>query len=91
MKQRRDVLGRLLQESAAPLPGLPIAELAGDRRLLIENHQGVTEYSPQRIRVCVRFGELCINGCGLSLAKMSKEQLVIFGSIDNISILRRGK
>lgn len=91
MKQRRDVLGRLMQESAAPLPGLPIAELAGDRRLLIENHHGVSEYSPNQIRICVRYGELCVTGCGLTLAKMSKEQMVILGRIDGMHLLRRGK
>lgn len=73
-----------------PLPGLPIAELAGDRRLLIENHRGVTEYSRERISVKVKYGQLRVCGCGLELARMSKEQLVIRGRIDSVNLIRRG-
>lgn len=74
-----------------PLPGLPVAELAGDRRLLIENHQGVTEYCRERISVKVKFGQLRVCGAGLELARMTKEQLVICGRIDSVNLIRRGK
>ena len=59
-----------------PMPGVPVVELAGDRRVLIERHGGVTEYSGERICVKVRYGLVCICGCGLELACMTREQLV---------------
>lgn len=71
------------------LPGIPIVELAGDRRVLIERHNGVTEYSPQRICVGVSYGVVSIIGRELKLMRMSKEQVVICGRVDEISILRR--
>ena len=78
-----------LQEE--PIPGLPLIELAGDRRVLIENHCGVTEYGRDRIRVKVKFGQICISGQGLELAKMTKGQLVISGKINGVELMRRCK
>ena len=72
------------------LPGMTVAELAGDRRVLVEGHRGVTEYSPTRVTVKVGYGELSVCGCGLELRQMSKVHLVVCGRIDGIE-LRRSK
>ena len=72
------------------LPGVTVAELAGDRRVLVEGHRGVTEYSPCRVTVKVGYGELSVRGCGLELRQMSKTHLVVCGRIDGIE-LRRNK
>lgn len=72
-----------------PMPAQPIIEVAGDRRLLVENHRGVSAYSTEKILINVRFGTVCVCGCGLGLIRMTKEQLVIRGRIDSISLLRR--
>lgn len=72
------------------LPGMAVAELAGDRRLLIEGHKGVTEYCRDRVTVRVPYGWLRVCGCGLELRQMSKERLVIAGRIDGIEIRRKG-
>ena len=55
----------------APIPGLPLIEIAGDTRVLMENHCGVTEYGRERICVKVKFGQVCICGQRLNLAKMT--------------------
>lgn len=73
-----------------PLPGLPIVELAGDRRVLIENHFGVKEYSRERIGVKVTYGQVTICGGDLELRHMTRRQLVVSGRIDCISLCRRG-
>ncbi len=73
----------------APVPGLPIVELAGDMRVLIEGHCGVSEYSRERIGVKVSYGLVCVMGCGLDLIRMSRERLVIRGRIDQVQIHRR--
>lgn len=74
-----------------PLPGQTIVELAGDRRVLIENHGGVTQYSAERIGVRVNYGTVCVIGCGLELKQMTKERLVIAGRIDSVNLIRRGR
>lgn len=86
---KRNILQRLAEGAEEPMPMVPLLELAGDRRVLIENHRGVAEYSREKIRVQVRYGQLCICGAGLELAQMSKNQLVICGRIDSISLVRR--
>ena len=76
-----------LQEEA--IPGQTVVELFGDRRILIEHHQGVTEYGRQKIQVRVRYGAICICGSGLELARMRSDQLVITGCIDSVQLFRR--
>lgn len=93
MKYHNKVLDRFVMGADLPgevLPGLPLVEIAGDSRVLVENHSGVTSYSCAEIRVKVRFGLLCICGNSLRLAKMTRNQLVITGRIDSIS-LQRGR
>lgn len=91
MKQRERLLQRMALAADLPveaLPGVPLVELAGERRVLIERHQGVTAYAREEICVKVSYGCICITGEGLELARMTKEQLVITGRIDHIQLFR---
>lgn len=92
MGRGRFFLDRLTENAdlvEQPLPGQPIVEIAGDRRVLIENHFGVKEYGTQRITVKVKYGCVCICGEHLELMRMTKEQLVICGRIDCVTVQRR--
>ena len=87
MGKGRMILQRLADGadlSAEPLP------IAGDRRVLIENHFGVKEYSREKIGVKVKYGLVCVCGCDLELIRMTKEQLIISGRIDAVTLIRRG-
>lgn len=93
VKYREKVLDRLALNADLPgevLPGLPLVEIAGESRALVENHSGVTSYGCNEILVKVSFGHLSICGSCLKLARMTKNQLVITGKIDSIT-LRRGR
>ena len=92
MKQKRDLLSYLTTDPELPgelLPGQSLVEISGDCRVLIENHAGVIEYSRERIGVGVKFGQVTICGCGLELCRMTREQLIIRGRIDAVSLTRR--
>ncbi len=92
MKQRRGLLNRLAEEAdlpGEPMPRVPLIEIAGQNRVLIENHQGVCEYGREQIQVQVSYGTVCICGAGLELARMNGAQLVISGRIDSVSLIRR--
>ena len=71
-----------------PIPGMPLVEIAGERRVLIENHRGVLEYGTERIRVKVKFGHVCVCGSGLELARMNRGQLVISGVVNEVHLIR---
>jgi sporulation protein YqfC len=71
-----------------PIPGMPLVEIAGERRVLIENHRGVLEYGTERIRVKVKFGHVCVCGSGLELARMNRGQLVISGVVNEVQLIR---
>ena len=86
---RKEIARRLIFAADLPdmaVPGMPLIEIYGQERVLIENHQGVTQYGEDRIRIRVKYGDICVSGCDLELARMSKCQLVITGSIRNVSL-----
>ena len=86
---RKEFARRLIFAADLPdaaVPGMPLIEIYGQERVLIENHQGVTQYGAESICIHVKFGEIRVSGCGLELARMSKGQLVITGCIHGISL-----
>lgn len=89
MKGRREILQRVVLGADLPgeaIPGLPLVEIVGQSRVLIENHCGVTGYGCNEVCVKVQFGQLCIYGSGLTLAQMTKQQLIITGQIDCVKL-----
>jgi len=70
------------------IPGQPLIEIAGERRVLIENHHGVTKYGETEICLRVSYGHIRIFGCGLRLLRMTKQQVIISGRIDGIELCR---
>ena len=89
MKGNPNLLRQLEGLTGEALPARSVIEIAGDSRVLIEHHGGVREYSRERIGVSVKFGTVQIDGCGLELSRMTREQLVISGRIDGVTLLRR--
>ncbi len=67
----------------------PIVELAGQDRVLIENHQGVLAYSQEEIGIKVSYGKIVVAGSGLRLMEMSCDQLVVKGRIDSLQLFGR--
>lgn len=89
---KQDFLSRLTQDLVLPgeiLPGQSLIELAGDGRVLIENHGGVMEYSRCRIGAGVSFGQVLVCGQNLELAQMTQRQLVIVGRVESVTLRRR--
>lgn len=89
MDKKGSIFERIAMVTDLPdesIPGIPLVEISGNVRVLVENHLGVTEYGPERIRVRVKYGEICICGCRLELSRMTKGQLIIRGRIDHISL-----
>lgn len=91
MRRGQRILDAITTATELPtetMPGMPLVELAGYRRVLVENHRNVIQYTDTQIRIKVTYGEIFVQGSGLSLARMSKAQLVVTGCIDAICLHR---
>ena len=71
-----------------PVPGLPLVEVMGRGRVLIENHLSVLCYNREEIRVKTKQGCICVCGDGMTLAQMTKHRLIILGKICSVSFER---
>ena len=59
----------------------PLVEIYGTQRVLIEHHRGICRYGSEESWVNAQNGKIIIQGEGLNLARIGREQLVICGRI----------
>jgi sporulation protein YqfC len=71
---------------AALNPDTFLIEICDNRRVLIENHRGITCYGSNEIVIKVKQGSICVCGDHLYLSKMNKTKLVVSGRITAIQI-----
>lgn len=85
--KKQHILARVVKPDG--ITKVPIAELAGANRVLIENHQGVLAYSLEEIQIKTSYGKIGVKGENLQLLQLNREQLVINGRIDALQLFRR--
>ena len=85
-----DYLEENTELTSGIFPAQSLVEIAGESRVLLENHLGVVAYSNEEIVIKVKFGTVCVCGCGLEMIRLTMEQLVIRGRIDSVSLHRGG-
>ena len=87
MKNRHSILDSFIhcsELSSQPLPSIPLVEVMGFSRVLIENHKCILSYSLNSIDIQVKHGLITVQGEELHLAHLSQEQLIITGVIHKI-------
>ena len=87
MKKLRELPYELADKLELPedvLLGSAKLTVTGGRSAVIENHRGVLEYNAERIVVDVPRGKVCLDGTGLRLKAMNKNELLVGGRIRNI-------
>ena len=87
MKKLRELPYELADKLELPedvLLGSPKLTVPGGRSKIKENHRGVLEYNAERIVVAVPRGKVCLDGTGLRLKAMNKNELLVGGRIRNI-------
>ena len=67
-------------------PGWPLVEILGNQRVLIENQNGVCCYDPCNIKIKVRRGLISVTGEKLELRQMTRNQVVITGTIYDVAL-----
>lgn len=91
MKIYDKVLGKIPTLLGVPdqtLPGVPIIEIYGNKRVLIEGRCAVIEYSTSIIRLKNNCEIICVSGSDLIMTELTYQQIIITGEIENISISR---
>lgn len=87
----REYLARMAELFDLPADaaaGLSHLELLGDRRLLLEGHEGLLAYGDTLIDVSVGGAVLRVTGTSLALTGMTGRELCIAGRIDGVEFLR---
>ncbi|HOV79709.1 MAG TPA: sporulation protein YqfC [Bacillota bacterium] len=85
---RRKVRKRLSELFEIPgdvMLDLPKITLVGNIQILVENHRGIIEYTPQRVRVCTGDGEVAVGGEDLILRNILPDELMVEGKIRTLS------
>ncbi len=57
----------------------------GRAKVSVEEHRGISEFSPEMVRVRLSDGCLLISGAGLSVERMSESSLAVSGCIGAVA------
>lgn len=68
--------------------GASLLEISGDDRVLIENYICVVGYTDCLVQVRMEFGLYEISGCSLMISCIQKDQLVICGRVNCVTLRR---
>ena len=64
-------------------PGVKITAIS-NRRVLVENHRGIIEFSDTGVKLRTRKGAVSVNGSNISIKDLRPDVLVVSGKIDSI-------
>ena len=63
---------------------LPRISMIGNNQMLVENHRGVIEYTPQRIRLNSTIGVIRVEGQDMDLKNIAADDVMITGVIKHV-------
>ncbi|HMM20203.1 MAG TPA: sporulation protein YqfC [Selenomonadales bacterium] len=63
---------------------LPRITMLGNKQVLVENHKGIMEYTPDLVRIKLNQGELIVDGTGLTLGNLQAEQILVEGTVKTL-------
>ncbi|MBO2520635.1 MAG: sporulation protein YqfC [Clostridia bacterium] len=83
------LLGRLAGSMEMPrdvMLDAPRVTVIGALQAYVENHKGILEYTPSRVRVRTRDGLVTVTGSRLKIGRLFREELVIDGRVDRVEL-----
>ncbi|KAA9007651.1 sporulation protein YqfC [Paenibacillus spiritus] len=89
-RRLRGLTGGMLDLPQDLVHDLPRLTLIGNRQLHIENHRGVLDFSPGRLKLALKNGVLEIQGEGLEIASIIGGDMAVEGIIGEISYKESG-
>jgi len=70
--------------------GVPVVELCGNDRVLVENVNKVVSFTDQEVLLSVSLGGIRVLGDGLKLDYLGADRVLILGKIFNIGVESSG-
>lgn len=77
----RDRLVSLLELPGDVMLDVARVTIVGDMEMVVENHRGLSEYTPNRVVLTVPEGQLAVEGEELRIGSISPEQVILLGKI----------
>jgi len=72
-------LGTTLEVPLNTILNVPRVTIIGTYQVYIENHQGVLEFTSERLRLRMMAGQLLITGRGLMIRQINREEMFVEG------------
>ncbi|MBQ8526806.1 MAG: YabP/YqfC family sporulation protein [Clostridia bacterium] len=84
-----NIVDRLVQSMEVPEAVSTVSKVTviSDFSVLIENHNGVTEYTTEEIRVRLKKKQLEVSGAGLTIEYLTGDGLSIKGKIHSVRFM----
>ena len=82
-----DLAAERLEIPVFGLHGQPRVTLTGRRQMLLEQHQGLTRYSPECVEIALRNGRVRLTGTDLRLVAMDRGAVLISGEITSVEFV----
>ncbi|HHX28094.1 MAG: sporulation protein YqfC [Bacillota bacterium] len=65
---------------------LPKIVIVGELGVLIQNHRGLIQYSPERIVVGIGQGQIAVAGDSLKISEVNQEDMIVRGRIKTVQM-----
>ncbi|MBP3503241.1 MAG: YabP/YqfC family sporulation protein [Clostridia bacterium] len=83
-KNRLSKINKILEMPSEIISSVPKITNLGFKKMMIENYKNILEYQDFFIRINTSIGIININGIGMKMEEMTKDDVIIEGEIDSI-------
>ncbi len=90
----RELLAELAEKADLPADiaaGLPTMELCGFREFSLEPHDGLVEYSRERISMESTVGRVSVVGENLTIRRMNRQRITVAGQLRAVELQEGGR
>ena len=83
-KNKLSRINKILEMPSEITSSIPKITNLGFKKMMIENYKNILEYQDFFIRINTSIGIININGIGMKMEEMTKDDIIIEGEIDSI-------
>lgn len=89
----RELIADLAEKADLPADlaaGLPTMELCGFREFSMEPHEGLVEYTRERISMDSTAGRVSVVGENLTIRRMNRQRITVAGQLRGVELQENG-